>query len=65
VAEKSNAAYWRTGILVDVVLILVGVWMISRGWTDSGEVVVGVSVVGLAVSVVQLFRLRKQRPTKG
>jgi hypothetical protein len=53
------------GIVVDGVLILVGLWMISRGWTDFGEIVVGISVVGLVVSVVQLVRLRRQRPADG
>jgi len=65
VSEQLTAAHWRTGILVDLVLIVVGVWMISRGWTDLGEVVVAVSVVGLAVSVVQLVRIRGRRPTDG
>jgi hypothetical protein len=65
VSDKSNPAYWRMGIVVDGVLILVGLWMISRGWTDFGEIVVGISVVGLVVSVVQLVRLRRQRPADG
>lgn len=64
-SDTSNPSYWRIGVLVDAVLILVGLWMISRGWTDFGEIVVGISSFGLVVSVVQLVRLRKQRPTHG
>ena len=64
-SDTSNPAYWRTGILVDAVLILVGLWMISRGWTDFGEIVVGISSFGLVVSIVQLVRLRRQRPKDG
>jgi hypothetical protein len=62
-SDRSNPAYWRTGVLVDALLILVGLWMIARGWTDFGEIVVGISSFGLIVSIVQLVRLRRQRTT--
>ncbi|RYP86751.1 hypothetical protein EKO23_08835 [Nocardioides guangzhouensis] len=60
--ESNTPVYWRTVILVDVLLIAVGVWMVSRGWTDVGEVVVFVSVIGLPVSVWKLIQVSRQQP---
>lgn len=49
--------------MVDLLLILVGAWMIARGWwTEFAEVLMAVCLVGLAVSATQLWRGR--RPTK-
>jgi hypothetical protein len=59
-SSESKAAYAWVGIVVDVLLIFVGAWMISRGWTDFGEILVGICVVGLAVSIVQLWRQRRR-----
>lgn len=58
-SPSSRRAYAWVGALVDLVLILVGLWMISRGWTVFGEVVVVVSLVGLVVSAVALLRARR------
>ncbi|TQN49073.1 hypothetical protein FHX52_2234 [Humibacillus xanthopallidus] len=63
-SSESKAAYAWVGIVVDALLILVGVWMISRGWTDFGEILVGICVVGLGASIVQLWRQRR-RPADG
>ncbi|MFC5179488.1 hypothetical protein [Nocardioides taihuensis] len=62
--SESKAAYAWVGIVVDLLLILVGAWMISRGWTDFGEILVAICVVGLAASIVQLWRGRR-RPADG
>jgi hypothetical protein len=65
VTSESGRTYAWIGIVVDLLLIAVGAWLVSRGggWRDVGEVLVGVCVVGLVVSTVQLWRGR--RPTAG
>lgn len=55
-SSESKATYAWVGVVVDLALILVGIWMISRGWTDFGEILVAICVVGLGVSIVQLWR---------
>lgn len=56
---EPKPTYAWVGVVGDLVLVVVGVWLISRGWTDVGEIVVLVSVVGLVASLVQLWRARR------
>ena len=63
-STEAKPAYEWVGLAVDVVLILVGVWMISRGWTEFGSTVLIVSLVGLAVSVVRLLRMARRHPDR-
>ncbi len=60
-SSESKAAYAWVGVVVDLLLILVGFWMISQGWTEFGEILIAICVVGLVVSIVQLWR-EKRRP---
>ena len=58
-AESPPSTVGWVGVIVDLVLIGVGLWMISRGWTVFGEVLVVVCVVGLVVSGAQVLRARR------
>jgi hypothetical protein len=61
--ELATPVFWRSAILVDVLLLAVGLWMVSQGWwTDFAEVVVLVSVIGLPVSVWKLIQVSRQHP---
>lgn len=54
---ESKRTYAWVGVVLDLLLIVVGLWMISRGWwTDFAEVLVAVCAVGLVVSLVQVVR---------
>jgi hypothetical protein len=60
VAAGTRSTYAWVGIVVDLLLILVGSWMISQGWwTDFAEVLVGICSVGLVVSIYQLWRAKR------
>jgi hypothetical protein len=60
-AVESKPAHEWLLLGVDVLLVLVGVWMINRGWTDFGSTVLVISAVGLVVSAVRLTRAGRQQ----
>jgi hypothetical protein len=60
--DSSTPVYWRTAILVDVVLLAVGLLMISQDWwTDFAEVVIVVSAIGLPVAVWKLIQVSRRQ----
>jgi hypothetical protein len=61
VAIESKPAYEWAGLVGEVLVILLGAWMISRGWTDFGLTVVIVGFVGFVVSTVRLWRIVRRR----
>lgn len=65
-AAESQRKYLWVGIAVDVLIVVpVGIWLMNSGRTefgrDFGESMVFVGSIGLVVTLVQLWRLSRQR----
>ena len=62
---ESRHRYELAGALVgEVLAILLGVWMISRGWENFGGGLVVIGVVGLVLSTVRFGKAMRQRPNE-
>jgi len=66
VTPETGRAYAWVGVVVDLLLILLGLWMISRDvWTGFAEVLVALCSAGLVLSLVQLWRGRRRGVSEG
>ncbi len=50
-------------LLGEVLGMLLGLWMISRGWDEFGATLVVICAVGFVVSSVHLVRVVRRRPS--
>ena len=45
------------GIVGEIIAILLGFVLIAVGWTEMGEILVIIGVIGFVISAVRLWRL--------
>ncbi len=63
-ATEPKVAYEAAGLVGEVLAILLGAWMVSRGWTDFGWGLVVFGAFGFVVSTVRLLRAVRGRATR-
>lgn len=65
-SDESQRKYLWVGVAVDVLIVLpVGIWLMNSGRTefgrDFGDSLLVVGSIGLVATLVQLWRLSRQR----
>jgi hypothetical protein len=61
VTTESSLVYEWGGVLGEVLAVLLGVWIISRGWTGFGWALVITGLIGFVASSTRLWRRWHQR----
>lgn len=61
VTIDSRPAYEWGSVVGEVVVVLLGAWVISRGWTAFGWILLITGVIGLVASSTRLWRVLRER----
>lgn len=60
--SESKHVYAWGSVLGEVLAVLLGVWITTRGWTGFGLILVATGVIGLVASATRLRRILRPHP---